>query len=222
MRPVRFDKLADLYSEEYLVTIFNELKSVDVLPFDSGGFSSSTLESIQLILNSNSTKKLVLKKTDISKDWFNVRTEGRAGREIDIFADSMFGDIWKIFHSPYLAFAKEGNEIGILMEDLSLNLFPNERKPISAETEELIISKLAKLHAAYWKVEELDKFNWLLKSEDYLFMMGPQDHSHFDKIAKPPEKIEGWMNEGWEFALDNLPKVAVDYLMQPLENITKY
>ena len=220
MKPVQFSKIADLYSVECLITIFSELKSVKVLPFDSGGFSSSTLESIQLTFNDNSTKKLVFKKTDVSKDWFNVRTKGRAGREIDIFTDSMFDEIWEIFHSPYVAFAEEGNEIGILMQDLSQHLFPNERKPIKEETEEMIISKLAKLHSVYWKSDVLEKFKGLLKPKDYLFMMGPQDHSMFDKIAKPPENIEGWMNEGWEYALNHLPKNIIDYLMQPLENIT--
>ena len=67
-----------------------------------------------------------------------------------ILSTPELAEVWDVFASPYLAYAVEPGEIGLLTHDLAPYLLPDVREPIAPTTEDALLSRLARLHARYW------------------------------------------------------------------------
>jgi thiamine kinase-like enzyme len=119
-----------------------------------------------------------------------------------------------ILHCPYIAFASEPGEIGLLMEDLTDNLFPDVRESIELETEDLIVDKMAEMHALFWQSPEIRNMSWLARPEDFLHFLAPGEHES-DRQAPPPDKIGKSMEQGWKIAFQLLPSQISEVLLKP-------
>lgn len=216
---VRLESIEDLATDAALETIVGPLANVERQVFDSGGFSSSTFVKIKATQQSGGTTKFVLKRTRLSDDWLSQRTSDSTGREAAMVTDAALSAVWDFFACPYRACASSNGEIGLLMDDLSNYLLPDEREPISVLHEDLVIAALAEMHARFWESDELT-MDWLLAPADYLRVMGPGDHPS-DEQAPPPESLRDMMRDGWETALNELPSSISHQLVRPASELAE-
>ncbi len=161
----------------------------------------------------------MLKRTRLADDWLSQRTADPVGREAALLDEPSLSRVWDCFVCPYRAFAIDTQEIGVLMDDLTDHLLPDEQKPVAVLHEDLVISGMAAMHAAFWEPDELS-IPWLLKPEHYFGMMGPGNYPE-DVRAAPPDGIRKAMREGWDAALNELPSLVAEQLVLPPEGLAR-
>jgi hypothetical protein len=216
----RFNKIADLTDPGYLCAITGPVIKIDAVPFAAIGFSGALLQRIEVLPETGVKRNFILKQTDLKKDWISQRTNDHIGREAALLEEHCLAKIWKYIHCPYVAFARENDLTGLLMEDVSDYLFPDAREPIANASEDIVVDAIASVHALFWNSPEIKKINWLATSYDYLNLLAPGKHSE-DKYCPPPDKLRGSISEGWDIALQLLPSTIRDYLTRPVAEIFK-
>jgi len=214
----RCNSIADLTNPQWLKTIYGPLKEINTKPFITTGFSGAVLQKIELIAADNTTHHLILKQTNLKTDWISQRTHDTVGREAAWLNEECLRRTWNIIHCPYIAFAKENDLTGLLMEDLSAHLFPDNREPIDIDSENIIIDTMAALHAQFWDSDDIKQLTWLTRPRDYLDILRPGDHAQ-DSYCPPPEPLRTNLSEGWRIAFELLSINTMNYLTQPIEEI---
>lgn len=188
-------KIESLTSPSCLRSLFGNFDSIHVNPVKTNGYSGAKFSTISLKTNGQIVKKLFLKTVNLSEDWFAARTRDRSGREAKAILAQEINAIHSIFSCPYQLIAIEENKIGLLMNDLQDRLYPDERKTIPEEDQDLMLDSLAKMHASFWDSTLTDQLEWLHTMEDFLYIMGPLGHQvSADQLTDGIQKavIHGW------------------------------
>lgn len=203
---------------ELLKSHFGSLDSLDITPIETAGYSGARFSRVSLTYSSGETEKLILKEIDLGDDWFSYRTNDKTGREAAVLAEPSLVEIANIFHSPYRLIQMQSGKIGLLMDDLSSGLFPDEKKPLPIADQDIMLDKLAQLHAHYWENEQIKDLTWLHNASDFIYLMGPLDHLPFEGgFAK---NIQTHIKNGWEATLPLLPSAIRESLLKPPGEIT--
>jgi len=214
----RFETINDLTDPEQLCKLIGAIAGINVESFSAIGFSHSVFRKVKLVLETGSIRNLILKQTNLKDDWLSLRSQDIVGREAEMLEEVCLKKIWGILHCPYIAFARENDSTGLLMEDLSAYLFPDTKEPIAISREDIIIDTIASLHALFWDAAEIRKLNWLASPHDYLSMLSPGEHDE-DKFCPPPDRIRNNITEGWKLALQLLSPAVKKFLRKPAEEI---
>ena len=199
----RLASIAALTDPAALEPALGPVVAVERDPMAAPGFSGSTLERITVRHRTSEPTRLVLKRVRPRAAWTAFRSEDRIGREAAILAEPMLAGIWNAFACPYVAYAIETGEIGLLMRDLSAHLFPDVRAPLAEDEEQALLESFASLHARFWESPAL-ALPWLARPSRLLGMLGPRAvaETEADGIASPfLEKARA----GWESAFRRLP-----------------
>ena len=200
----RFDFISDLANPRSLASLLGPVLQINKTILHAEGFSGSVLERVTVTLGSGEIQNLILKHIVLKNDWLSQRSGDDIGREGALLEEPYLSRVWDSVHCPYIAFAKEKNELALLMNDVSPWLFPDTREPIDAKNEEYILNVLTSLHSSFWEYPGLKKSGWLVKPYQYLEVFGPGEHPT-DLFAPPHDKIRGSLQRGWEVALNLLP-----------------
>jgi thiamine kinase-like enzyme len=214
----RFDSTPALTNPELLCELTGPIEEINKTLLSAVGFSGSVLERVKVKLKSGITRNFILKSTRIEADWLSQRAKDQVGREAALLSESCLSGIWNIIHCPYVAFASENGEIGLLMDDFTDYLFPDVREPVDIKSEDLILDTIASLHASFWNSSEIKKTKWLMNPCNYLEVLAPGEHKS-DKYAPPPDKIRNSMREGWNIAMQLLPAEIKNILVKPAKEI---
>src|SRR5205823_271372 len=150
-RLASLDALAD---PEVLGAVLGPVETVERSPLTGVGFSGSRHERLEALLRSGERRRLVLKRTTLAADWTAYRSGDLRGCEAALFEEPALAGIWDVFACPYLAYAAEAGEVGLLMDDLSPCLLPDVDEPIAEAEEDALLEALARLHARYWESAE--------------------------------------------------------------------
>ncbi len=180
---------------------------------DTLGYSGATFTRLTYQLDGQ-THQLILKELDVENDWFSRRSDDTLGREATILVTPALHEIHKIFALPYLYVGIEPCQVGMLMQDVSPGLFPDERKSISDQDQELILEKLAEMHAFFWEDSSLASFPWLHQYEDFLYLMGPLDHENAENDGLSARNVQDAIKSGWKQAQEHLPEPVRKLLFQ--------
>jgi thiamine kinase-like enzyme len=214
----RFATIAALTEPGPLGSITGPITTVHTEPLHTIGFSASELQKLTVVFETGNTQSFIVKKTDRQADWLSQRSRDGVGREAALLEEPCLQQIWNKLHCPYVAFAREGKQLGLLMEDLSTYLFPDVREPIDAEAEKVILDSISSVHAAFWEEAEIKKLSWLTRPQDYFNLLRPGAHEE-DEYCAPPDKIREHILQGWELALQLLPVNVKNFLTLPVEEI---
>src|ERR1051325_4588697 len=115
----RCTSISDLTNASVLETFTGLVSSVNRTLLSGIGYSGSTLERVDVETTSGLKQSFILKQTSLHTDWISQRTKDTTGREASILAEPLLGGMWAHVHCPYLAFAIEDGQIGMLMSDLT-------------------------------------------------------------------------------------------------------
>jgi hypothetical protein len=214
----RFATIADLTDPNCLSQIVGPITAVQVTPFTAIGFSGSVLHRVQAAMANGSTKNFVFKRTELKADWLSQRTNDRIGREAALLGEKDLEATWTKIVNPYVAYAREKDSSGLLMDDLSEYLFPDLREPIELATENIIIDTVASLHALFWDSPVIKKISWLNTPVGYLDLLTPGTHEQ-DEYCPPPDKIRTNISDGWKLALELVSPQVRKYLSRPVNEI---
>ena len=129
MSPVRLASLDALADPGTLEPVLGPVEAVERSPLTGVGFSGSRHERLEALLRSGERRRLVLKRTALASDWTAYRSGDLRGREAALFEEPVLAGIWDVFACPYLAYATEAGEVGLLMEDLRLKGGKSGRQP---------------------------------------------------------------------------------------------
>ncbi len=215
---LRFENLDSLTQLEELSALAGPVAELRREPMPAPGFSGSTLERMHVRLRTGENLRLVLKRVDLARAWTAFRTADSSGREARLLAEPALAAVWSAFACPYLAFASDGAQVGLLMRDLADDLLPDARTPLAYAQEGALLDALATLHARHWESPALD-LPWLARPGQLLGMLGPRaavevasrqgPHPFFEKVA-----------EGWTAALERLPDRIAALLTQAPEELS--
>ena len=214
----RFATIADLTDPNCLSQIVGPITAIQVTPFTAIGFSGSVLHRVQAAMANGSTKNFVFKRTELKADWLSQRTNDRIGREAALLGEKDLEATWTKIVNPYVAYAREKDSSGLLMDDLSEYLFPDLREPIELATENIIIDTVASLHALFWDSPVIKKISWLNTPVGYLDLLTPGTHAQ-DEYCPPPDKIRTNISDGWKLALELVSPQVRKYLCRPVNEI---
>jgi hypothetical protein len=219
-RAVELDRIAELTDAPRLTALLGPIAGIAIEPVvGKASYSSSQLQRVRVHRAGAGETALVLKRTDAGADWINRRSGARRSREIDLLrADELTG-VWSVFANPYLAFAEEGTEAGLLLHDLSAYVFPDERAPIAREHEDLLLHALARLHAQFW-ARTLSATDWMASLDVYAELMGPHLPGHADEALIPGE-LRSAIVAGWAEAFRRLPPRVVEHLRSPAPEVVR-
>jgi hypothetical protein len=176
------------------------------------GFSGSTHERLVVRLRSGQVRRLVLKRTVFASDWTLVRSGDRVGREGQLLGEPALAAVWDAFACPYLAWAADARELGLLMDDLSDHLLPDVREPMTDAQEERLLGALASLHARFWESPALD-LPWLAPPGQMLDLLSPR--STAEMIAGGSRTpVHARANQGWALVFQRVPPKVADVLRE--------
>ena len=209
MRVQRVDSIADLTTLRSLgaLTVRDE-------PFSTVGFSGAAHRRLVAELPSGETRRFVLKLCDPAREWTAMRTGDRVGREWSLLAESALDLVWDAFVSPFIAFAVEGGQSGLLMEDLAEYLFPDRREPIALGAEDALLQALVRLHAGFWRSPALS-IPWLGRAPATSSFVLPTVFQDAEALALMPSSLRERLHVGWDIALTQLSARAATVLQSP-------
>jgi hypothetical protein len=214
---LRCDRIQDLTDPKFLSRVVGPVDSVTPTTLTTPGFSGSTLARLEVRLQTGETLPLVLKRTELAKDWTLYRSNDRIGREAMLLATAELAGVWDVFATPYVAFAIDSGAIGLMMHDLSEHLLPDVREPIGESVEDALISRLARLHARFWNSPTLAS-PWLSRPASLFSLIGPIVVGD-DPGAPIPSPMRERVVEGWNEALRLVPPpVAAELRRSPAEH----
>lgn len=217
MTIIEFETISALADSEALEPLLGPISAIHRLPLGELGFSGSTHERLQLQLRSGDRRSLVLKRVHLGRTWTAYRTGDVRGREAALLGERRLHGIWEVFSCPYLAYAVEDGEIGLLMDDLSESLLPDVDAPLAETEEDRLLTALATMHARYWNADVLE-LPWLTSPSQLFTVLGPkageeeasraQSHPLFDLVAR-----------GWAIALSRMPDALAERLLRPPDEL---
>jgi hypothetical protein len=212
-RVVRMDRIGDLTDASRLAPVLGPIVGIDLEPLPTVGYSGSRHRRMRVTRVGQGGLRLVLKLTSATSDWTHRMSAARRSREADLLRADELGGIWSVFACPYIAYAEEGPETGLLMHDLAAHLMPDAREPIPAEDEDLLLRSLARLHGQFWALT-LPAVEWMASFETFRTFIGPNLLGHaFAGLL--PDALRPAVLGGWEEALRRAPARVADHLRTP-------
>jgi hypothetical protein len=216
----RSNNFTQLASHDFLAELFGPVRKIERQLLKTTGYSGSAHEKITLQLESAETIFLILKHISPSQDFTVWRTGNINNREATLLDDKGMADVWDFFQPPYIAYAIEDNRSALLMHDVSKHLFPDVREPILPEQEDIILRKLAQMHAHYWQHRLLSK-SWLAKQDIFFSFLCPHAPAE-EQGAGRKHPIFEIVQNGWKLALQWLPSDIAEFILNPpVEKLTK-
>ncbi len=220
---VTFDRLASLSDPAALARVLGDISGIDrnVLPGAPSGYSNSSHEILGIVRRDGSRLTLRLKRTHVGEDWIARRVrEVPPGREASLLAEPALAGVWDSFVRAHLAFAVEGSEVGLLMEDYSGFVVRDVREPVPVGTEEALLHALASLHARFWDSPALG-LPWLSRTEFFCDILGPLQAGDEEALRGAPQQIRDGVSKGWAEALSILPRGVAAKLTLPAEELAR-
>ena len=211
--PLRFVSPDDLARRDAIEQVLGPIERLSPEPLQNVGFSGASFERLHVRMENGLSRSLILKRVPLGGDWVCVRTGDTTGRTAALLAAPELGEVWNVFHCPYLAYASTDGEMALLMEDVGEHLFPDERTPLSHGAEEALLGALARLHARFWDAPVLGA-RWLTRAEATLDILRPGDRRE-DAVAAPPPPIREGLSRGWPLALRRLPGTLREAMTLP-------
>jgi hypothetical protein len=189
------------------------LPSIEALiDFAGGGESATPLTGVGYSNAALSrVSSFVLKRTRLDRDWTARRTADRRGREALLVSEPALAAVWEVFACPYVAYAFGDGEVGLLMNDLTDSLLPDERAPLTAEQEAAILQRLAGLHGRFWGARA-PQAGWLSDVEHLVDMLPPSVAGDDAELAMLPPGLRENVPRGWTAALPRVPAEARTWL----------
>jgi hypothetical protein len=216
---VRLPRIADLVTPEGLEQITGPIQAIEREALSTAGFSGARHDLLQLRLADGTERRFVFKRVLLGASWTAYRTGDRIGREGALLAEPALAGVWEIFRNPYMAFALEDGETGLLMTDLTASIAPDVSEPISLAAEEALLGALARLHAAYWQSPALAT-PWLADLPDRFHGLHPTaGPEELRRDASHP--LFRLVDRGWDLALRQVPATIATRLVRPAEEIAE-
>jgi hypothetical protein len=139
------------------------IKSREV-PFVHDGYSGATMGRIE-----QDGRRYVIKRVSRTKDWIIQMTSDHAMREAQIAASGVLGPLAPGLRSPSIGAARDGDGFALLMHDLTDRLLP-PRGLLPSETFDLILARVAQMHATFWNAPPGADIGWCGMRERVLFL----------------------------------------------------
>ena len=223
---LRLDSPHDASEKKALAAITGPIRSLVRTPLITIGFTGASHERLQLTLESGEQRSLVIKRTATSRDWTAIRTSDYAGREAAMLGEPALHAIWAAFACPYLAYAIAGDEIAVVMNDLSPFLFPDVRQPLAEDQEERLLSAIAALHAIFWTAPSdrsvaLD-LPLLARPEHHVGLIDACCAADAEASASLPAGLRDSVQRGWTAALERLPARLFALMTTPASEMTPF
>ncbi len=190
------------------------IEEVRVEPLRGVGFSNAVNSRVEAMSPEGDSLRLVLKRVPLGADWIALRTGDVAGREALLLSEPSLAPVWEIVTCPYVAFAAEAGEIGLLMHDLSGLLLPDVREPLSGAQESALLGTLARLHARFWDTDA-PPINGLMSPARYCDFASPSVVGDERTKSLMPTTLRDSMVRGWEVALGRVPADVAEHLSRP-------
>jgi hypothetical protein len=188
--------------------------SLRIEPFGGVGYSNASLSRVQVACRDGVGFKCVLKRTRLTDDWIARRTQDSGGREAMLLTEEALHPVWDVFACPYIAFAAEPGEIGLLLRDLTSALLPDVRAPLSESQEGALLAALAQLHALFWD-RSAPALSWLMRPAQYCDLLAPSVAGDMATLTVMSTTLQDSVPRGWELALARLPPTIASYLTRP-------
>lgn len=217
--PVQFPHIDDLSSSEGLEAIVGLVRSIERVPLATVGFSQARHERLTVHRFDGSDLRFVLKQFSLTSSWTAYRTGDAIGREAALLTEPALAGVWQAFRNPYRAFAVEGDEVGLLMTDLTDVLLPDAGPSLDRIQEDAFLGSLAALHARFWESDAL-RTAWLAPLSVRFHILHPTSGSEeMKRTAVAP--VFALVRRGWEIALQTVPASIAVWLQQPAEEIAQ-
>ena len=214
---IQFSRIDDLSSREGLKEIVGQVESIAHQPLATVGFSQAQHERLTVQLSTGSSTSLVLKRFNLTTTLTAYRTGDTVGREAALLIEPTLAGIWEVFRNPYRAFAVEGQEVGLLMTDLTGSLVADDGAVVTAAQEDDFLRSLASLHARFWESSAL-RVSWLAPLSARFHILHPT--AGIEELTRPRvAPVFGLVGRGWEIALQVLPARIASLLQRPAESI---
>lgn len=215
VHPRPLSSLAGLTDAENLSRVIGRgVDAIRIEPLQGIGYSNASLARVDVETGDGNRVSLVLKCTRLDEDWTALRTEDAWGREALLLSESALAPVWDIFTCPYVAFATEPRNIGLLLRDLTPGLLPDARVPLSESQEDALLNALARLHARFWGASA-PAIRWLVRPGQYCDMLAPSVAADPAALAALSPILRDSVPRGWASALSRVPPAVLRHLMRP-------
>lgn len=209
--PQLLSSIAALTDVASLSRLAGRVASVRLEPLHGVGYSNASLTRVEVDVGDGTCQTFVLKRTRLDQDWTACRTQDRRGREALLLTEAALAAVWQIFACPYVACAIEAGEVGLLLRDLTPELLPDARVPLSEAQEEDLLSALARLHARFWDTS-VSAIDWLVRPAQYCDILAPSVAADPASVAVLSPPLRDAVPRGWASALSRLPAAAARHL----------
>jgi hypothetical protein len=214
---LRLSGIRDLSNPHSLRALLGPIDGIERSRLQTGGFSAARHERLTVRLAGGESRRFVLKRVRPASDWTAYRTGDVAGREAALLAESALDGVWEVFDCPYLAFALENGEMGLLLEDLDDYLLHDPARPLTARQEDALLRSLATLHAHYWCSSAL-QLPWLAPPARRFSVLGPGAAE--EELRRPkPHPVFEMVDRGWRIALPALPQPVRTLVLTPADEL---
>ncbi len=220
MLPRRLASADDVLDPHQLGAIIGPVRTISRTPLVTTGYSAAHHERLDVRLSTGELRRLVVKRVQLATDWTACRTDDRLGREATLLGESALAALWDVIECPYLAFWAGSGEIGLVMEDLSAFLLPDERTPLSEAQEEQLLTALASMHARFWSSPTLD-LPWLANAEHYAGLLDAASAADVGPGGALPAPLRQRVQRGWAAARRPLPPSVAVALARPAGEVAR-
>ena len=213
--PIRFDTLDELQSPETLARWAGPVARLEREPLSGLGFSGATLERLKIVTAGGVPRSFVLKVVSPERDWIARDSGDRVGREGLLLDEDRLHGVWEIFDTACLAYSREPERIGLLMNDVSAHIVPNVREPVTDRQEGTLIESLARLHARFWNSEVLE-LPWLSRPAPLVGLLAPASmESETSRSREGP--FFDRVRSGWRRVRERVSNDVARLLWRPVD-----
>jgi hypothetical protein len=214
---VQVSRIDELRTPQGLQAIVGPIRSIERMPLATVGFTEAWHERLEVRLENGSGMTLVLKQFSLGSSWTAYRTGDTLGREAALLMEPGLAGVWEVYHNPCRAFAVEGEQVGLLMEDLADVLLLDDGSPLTELQEDAFLQSLAALHARFWENSAL-LTSWLAPLSARFHILHPTAAREELKRLSPAP-VFFLVQRGWELALQAVPGRIATWLQRPAEEI---
>jgi hypothetical protein len=175
--------------------------------FAHDGYSGATMSRIE-----QDGRRFVIKRVSRTVDWIVQMTSDQALREAQIGASNVLDSLAPGLRSPSIAAAYDGDGFALLMHDVSEHLLPNQGR-LPAATLDLILARLADMHARFWDATPTEDIGWCGLRERLLMLSEPSG----ERLREAGFMLAGGFAAGWEVFHQTAPQRVRD-LVRDLHN----
>jgi hypothetical protein len=158
------------------------------VPFVHEGYSGAMMSRI-----TQGDRRYVVKRVSRTIDWIIQMTSDQAMREAQIGASNVLDELRPGLQSPSIAAAYDGDGFALLMHDVTARLLPKDGR-LPAATVELILSRIAEMHARFWDALPAEDIGWCGLRERLLMLSEPAG----ERLRAAGFMLSGGFAAGWE------------------------